>query len=69
VTYEQAAALYWQMFEDLGDKTPTQKELSERLKTIGSPIGERTLRKRIAEWLEQGRRWPPPTEEAESSAA
>ncbi|MGB3330362.1 MAG: hypothetical protein WBA46_15485, partial [Thermomicrobiales bacterium] len=69
VTYEQVSTLYWQMFEDLGDKLPTKKELCERLKYNGTPIGERTLQKRIAEWLDEGHQWPPPAEMAEGNAA
>ena len=69
VSYEQLSTLYWDMYEDFGDKLPTKKELCERLKYIGSPISERTLQKRIAEWLDQGHPWPPPAEMAEGNAA
>jgi len=69
VSYEQLSTLYWQMYEDLGDKLPTQKELCERLKFNGNPISERTLQKRIGEWMDQGHPWPPPAELAEGDAA
>ncbi|MGC4105376.1 MAG: hypothetical protein QM753_03330 [Thermomicrobiales bacterium] len=69
VTYEQAATLYWQMYEEFGDKRPTQVELAERLTHLGKPLRERTFRTLIAQWRTQGKDWPPPAEAAESSAA
>ena len=69
VTYEQAATLYWQMYEEFGDKRPTQVELAERLTHLGKPLRERTFRTLIAQWKTQGKDWPPPAEAAESSAA
>lgn len=60
VTYQHAAELYWQLFDEFGDRPPTQRELSDRLAYIGVPIAPRTLRKRITEWLEEGHSWPPP---------
>lgn len=69
VTFEQAAILYWQMYEEFGDKRPTQVELAERLTHLGKPLRERTFRNLIAHWRSQGKDWPPPAEAAESSAA
>lgn len=69
VTYEQAAVLYWQLYEDLGDKTPTQPDLADRLTHLGNRLKVRTLRYLIAEWRNQGYHWPPPAEEAEGNAA
>lgn len=69
LTYEQAAAQYWQLYEDLGDKTPTQPDLADRLTHLGKRLKERTLRYKIAEWRNQGYQWPPPADEAEGNAA
>lgn len=69
VTYEQAATLYWQMYDEFDGKTPTQVELAERLTHLGKPLRERTFRTLIAQWRTQGKGWPPPAEAAESSAA
>jgi len=69
VTFEQAAILYWQMYEEFGDKRPTQVELAERLTHLGKPLRERTFRTLIARWRTEGKNWPPPAEAAETSAA
>lgn len=69
VTYEQASALYWHMYEEFDGKTPTQVELAERLTHLGKPLKDRTFRTLIAQWRTQGKGWPPPAEAAESSAA
>ena len=69
VTYEQAATLYWQMYDEFDGKPPTQVELAERLTHLGKPLKERTFRYLIAQWKTQGKGWPPPAEAAESSAA
>jgi len=69
VTYEQAAMLYWQMYDEFEGKPPTQVELAERLTHLGKPLKDRTFRNLIAQWRTRGKDWPPPAEAAESSAA
>ncbi|MGC4192908.1 MAG: hypothetical protein QM589_17320 [Thermomicrobiales bacterium] len=69
VTYEEAAALHWQMYEEFGDKWPTQVELAERLTHLGKPLRDRTFRTLIARWRTEGKEWPPPAEAAEIDAA